>query len=239
VGNVSWLLEHLEKPYFLLADQDDIWEKDKIPALFEAMRRLEEDYGPNAPLVVYSDATLINADDAVTQPSYFKATRTPPRWSENFRNALVMSNAPGCTMLGNRALARAALPIPGEAFMHDWWLLLVAGSLGGVRVVNAPLVRYRQHGSNLVGASIWDARNICSRLASGWTRGRKLIRKTQAQASALLSHCGHAMPSDKRKLCDAWAAMPEQLWITRIRTCLDMGFRKPGMARNGGLMLCG
>ncbi|MDR2726782.1 MAG: glycosyltransferase, partial [Deltaproteobacteria bacterium] len=236
--NVSRLLEDLEKPYFLLADQDDIWEKDKISALFEAMRRLEADHAAGAPLLVYSDAALINTENAVTHPSYFRATRTPPAWSESFRNALVMSNAPGCTMLGNRALAKAALPIPGEAFMHDWWLLLVAGALGGVRAVDAPLVRYRQHGANLMGAAIWGVRSMCSRFASGRARGRGLIRKTQAQAAALLTHCGHAMPSDKRTLCAAWAGMPERFWIKRVRICLEMGFKKPGMARNGGLLVC-
>ena len=36
--------------------------------------------------------------------------------------------------------------------MHDWWLALVASSEGEVIFLKTPLVYYRQHGFNTIGA---------------------------------------------------------------------------------------
>ncbi|MCT2579196.1 MULTISPECIES: glycosyltransferase [unclassified Mesorhizobium] len=83
------------------------------------------------------------------------------RWM-SFRNALVQSIAGGNTMLFNRAardlLAKASART--EFVSHDWWAYLVVTAAGGkVRYEPRPLVRYRQHGANLVGANVsWKAR---------------------------------------------------------------------------------
>jgi GT2 family glycosyltransferase len=151
--NVYWLLDRLETPYFFLADQDDVWKDSKVEAMWEAMQRLEAQHGKDTPLLVYSDASLIDSSGKEIAPSLFEFMGVPPLWSEDLRHALVFSSVAGCTVMGNKALAAAASPIPDGAFMHDWWLLLVAAAVGGVRAVNAPLVGYRQHGRNLLGAA--------------------------------------------------------------------------------------
>lgn len=237
-GNVAWLLSRLQTPYFMLADQDDVWEENKSARLREAMRALEQEHGANAPLLVYSDASLV--DDAGKQlaPSYFAFAGVPPGWGESLRRALVMSPAPGCTMMGNKALAKAALPFPGEIFMHDWWLLLVANALGGVRAVNEPLVRYRQHGANALGAQGFSFRAVLGKCLAGPARVRRNIRLTQRQARSLLIHCGPAMPAEARRLCEAWAAMPGKLWPSRVYDSIAHGFAKPGALRNTVLYLC-
>ena len=84
--------------------------------------------------------------------------RRPP----SFRNALVQSLAGGNTMLFNRAartlLAKASAR--SDFVSHDWWAYLIVTAAGGkVRYEPRPLVRYRQHGANLVGANVsWQAR---------------------------------------------------------------------------------
>jgi hypothetical protein len=52
----------------------------------------------------------------------------------------------------NPALVQLALPIPDEAIMHDWWLSLVASAFGQRHYMAEPLVLYRQHSANAVGA---------------------------------------------------------------------------------------
>lgn len=235
-ANVGWLLNRLDTDYFLLADQDDIWEECKIPALTEAMQRLELRLGRETPLLVYSDASLIDAAGHEFQPSWFAAAGFPPAWSEHLRNALVMSNAMGCTMMGNAALARAALPVPETAFMHDWWLLLVALALGVARVVNAPLVRYRQHGKNTLGADIWRG-NLLRKCIGGLRRSRSNIRQTRIQAEALLQRYGRDMAQERLAMYRAWADRHSS-WPVRVGSCLRLGFRKPGLLRNGAFLLC-
>ena len=36
--------------------------------------------------------------------------------------------------------------------MHDWWLALTATAFGKLIFIDEPLVNYRQHGSNTIGA---------------------------------------------------------------------------------------
>jgi hypothetical protein len=58
----------------------------------------------------------------------------------------------GATLMLRRELAVAAAPFP-DAWLHDEWLAMVAASRGGLDVVDRPLIRYRQHGANQVGAA--------------------------------------------------------------------------------------
>jgi glycosyltransferase involved in cell wall biosynthesis len=229
-ANVAWLLERLDSPYFLLADQDDIWERDKLPKLHSAMHTLEQRHGKDTPLLVWSDACLVDGQGKVLHPSLFAATGLPASWCGEFRHSLVISNAAGCTMLGNLALARAAVPIPSATYMHDWWILLVAQALGHTSVVDEALVRYRQHRGNLLGAGTgWKA--LCAKARNGLAASRRKLASTQLQAQELLQRHGHAMDREKRELCRAWAAMPGLSRHARIRTCLDLGFEKPGLLR--------
>jgi hypothetical protein len=58
----------------------------------------------------------------------------------------------GCTILANRALLRLAEPQPDVVYMHDWWMALCASAGGLLEMVPRPLVHYRQHGGNQIGA---------------------------------------------------------------------------------------
>ena len=78
------------------------------------------------------------------------------RRTPSFRNALVQSLAGGNTMVLNRAARDiVALASRRARFVsHDWWAyLLVTGAGGVVHYSAKPLVRYRQHAQNLVGAN--------------------------------------------------------------------------------------
>jgi hypothetical protein len=60
----------------------------------------------------------------------------------------------GCTIVVNRALLRAALPLP-EVVMHDWWLALCAAVLGEILCCPGATVFYRQHDRNAAGTRWW------------------------------------------------------------------------------------
>ena len=69
-----------------------------------------------------------------------------------FPQVAVSNLVTGCTALFNEALMRAALPVPKKAMMHDWWFAMTATAFGELVFMPAPLVRYRQHSSNTIGA---------------------------------------------------------------------------------------
>ena len=150
-GNVNRLLEATEAPYVALADQDDVWLPHKLEASLALLQHVERSHEGERAVLVHSDLALVDADGASLGCTYLQRQRLCP-----LRTApehLVLTNVvTGCTVLLNRALLNQALPIPAEALMHDWWLALVASRFGQIAFLPDPMVRYRQHGGNVVGA---------------------------------------------------------------------------------------
>ena len=129
-----------EADFYALADQDDVWEPDKLA---RAVARLEGVEGP----ALYCARVMVT--DEQLQPIY---PHELPRRGPSFANALVQNIALGCTVLLNREardLVRGRWP--AECVMHDAWLYLVIAGCGTVVYDEQVVVRYRQHGSNTVG----------------------------------------------------------------------------------------
>lgn len=184
VGNYSKALGLCRGDYVALCDQDDIWLPDKLSFLLDAMRKAEQKYGKNIPVLVHSDLKVIDEKGSLLAHSFLKMQKLKHLDVHPLWGLLVQNFVTGCTVLVNRPLLAAALPIPQAAVMHDWWLALVAAALGIIVFVPEPTVLYRQHSKNVVGAR---------RFYSGKNLGRVLrlkeidndIAKALAQAFAL------------------------------------------------------
>lgn len=139
--------------YYAFADQDDVWEKDKLS---RAIAWLDSVDG-NVPALYCSRTRLVDSSNSVVGLSPL-FTRMPC-----FANALVQSIAGGNTVVFNEAARRLLVEadVTDGVVSHDWWLyLLVTGCGGSVNYDPHPAVRYRQHGNNLVGANgHWRARH--------------------------------------------------------------------------------
>ncbi|MDO9520516.1 MAG: glycosyltransferase family 2 protein [Pseudohongiella sp.] len=136
--------------YVALADQDDIWQPDKLQRCLEAMR-LAESASPDIPVLVHSDLRVVDAHGSEIAPSFMRYQGLDPGRTE-FSSQLISNTITGCTSLMNPGLLKKALPVPAQAVMHDWWLSLVASAFGRLIYVPEQLVEYRQHGSNTLGA---------------------------------------------------------------------------------------
>ena len=136
----------LSSDFYAFADQDDIWEYDKIERATKWLNNLS----PCKPAVYCSRTRNIteNGEFLSLSPRH----STPP----SFSNALVQSIGGGNTMVFNEAalqllvLAGPDVSVPS----HDWWLYIqVSGCGGQVFYDSEPSVNYRQHNSNLIGAN--------------------------------------------------------------------------------------
>ena|GEM_PF-264127 len=189
-----------------LADQDDVWLPDKLARSMQAMEALQAEAGADVPLLVYGDLAVVDEELHEIAPSLMRRQHfTPePDGLAALRVLACMNFAVGCTMLLNRALRDIACPIPTGAVFHDWWLPLACAAAGGrLGYVDAPLLRYRQHGSNVVGAQKYVSWERLQRLRSpAWLSRRIDEAFQQAQLARLLARAG----SDEAALLDGLAA---------------------------------
>lgn len=143
-------LLRLKPAYLMFCDQDDIWEPGKLKLQMGRMAQVEA-LDPAAAVLVHSDLRVVDENNRELAASFLAYQGLESR-RNGFANILASNVVTGCTVLINEALARLAMPIPSGAVMHDWWLALVAAAFGRVEFEPHPLVRYRQHGQNTLGA---------------------------------------------------------------------------------------
>jgi GT2 family glycosyltransferase len=171
-------------PYVALCDQDDLWFPERLATGLCQLQDAETRHGSGTPLLLHSDAQLIDASGHRLAGSLWHSHRcqgTPP----GLVSLAQHNQVTGCTVLMNRALLQRALPIPAAAVFHDSWLALVARHGGELLACPEQLLAHRRHGSNSSdgrgrrGASIrlawqrWQAKQrqrhcFCSRYQLSW-----------------------------------------------------------------------
>lgn len=173
-----------------LCDQDDIWHADRLERGIAALAASGAD-------LVHSDARLVGPDGTTElHRSMFTFERRKKK--PGLSGLLYRNNITGMTTLMRPRLVRLALPFPpqsGVHFYHDLWLGLLASATGGVHLIDAPLVDYRQHQSNVMGA-------IDRSRAKGprWKRPDAMWMRKEATAYALARYLGQ---STYNRLSDA------------------------------------
>ncbi|WP_339377887.1 glycosyltransferase [Calothrix sp. NIES-2100] len=128
-------------------DQDDIWHADKLEILLCKLRSEQA-------LLVHSDLELINSDDQTIHPSTWNFEGRKPE-AATIELLLLRNVVTGCSLLFCSSLLSTILPFPQQnevGWHHDWWVALVAIQMGKIVHIRQPLISYRLHNSNTVGA---------------------------------------------------------------------------------------
>lgn len=143
------LTEDAKCEYISYCDQDDIWEREKIQKLVD---RIEKE---NA-ILCYSDLSIIDENDLLIAKSFKDINkRLKHMYGENlFGYFLRRNSVTGCTMLIESSIAKKAIPFCHDYYVHDHWLALYASMKGKLAYVKEPLIRYRIHANNQIGASM-------------------------------------------------------------------------------------
>lgn len=187
VNSFAALLAASEADYFLLCDQDDVWLPEKIARLKNKIRAMEEEFGRNIPFLVHTDMIVVDRELQSVAKSFWAHERIAvPSLEAPWRTLALQNVVTGCAMIGNAPLRAAAVPLPPEAVVHDWWLALTAACLGKIIRDPEPSVLYRQHGANSLGAVSWAPKSALAWLLtepSGLLNQARLsIRRSRTQA---------------------------------------------------------
>lgn len=148
VKNFELLMEKVESEFFMFADQDDVWQKDKIK---NSIEKLEE---TNCDLV-YTNLEVVNENLDLINKSYWKLKGFEKKIKYNNFESLYLNNyITGCTMLVKSKWLDKILPLPTKSkyILHDYWTALIVSRFGKITCIEEPQVKYRQHISNSIGS---------------------------------------------------------------------------------------
>src|SRR5581483_9694880 len=212
-----------EAEFFAFCDQDDVWDADKV---VRAVRMLP-DAGKVLPGMYCSRVRLVDESLEVCAFSPL-ASRGP-----SFENALVENIAPGCTILLNKPARRlliSRLPNVENIVSYDWWTYLVLAALGHVIYDGQATLEYRQHATNVFGASTGIER---------WWR--RLVRFKESayhlrvfdQAKELLLVFGDSLPAYRRAVLeDFLTAIKSPGVLQRVRYAAGSGVYRQSVIDN-------
>ncbi|MDD5065172.1 MAG: glycosyltransferase family 2 protein [Phycisphaerae bacterium] len=147
VKNFENLLSENSGKYFAFADQDDIWELDKIAILMSAML-VEEQKLPKTAVLVHSDSRMINSNGKIILPSYAAFRGYKFKDQKDVATMISRCGVMGNTILFNDELKKRVLPFHPDVVHHDYWIAVI-NELFGTRVtLSQQLVSYRIHSKN-------------------------------------------------------------------------------------------
>jgi glycosyltransferase involved in cell wall biosynthesis len=142
-----------------LSDQDDVWRSDKLQKIEQAFQN-----EPAAGLV-FSDAEIV---DETLKPlnrrmwdevGFDSHKRKLVRMGRALEVLITGWTVTGATMAFRSEFAKLSLPIPeGIAMIHDGWLALSIATVADVVPIEEPLIKYRQHARQQIGAPLQVAK---------------------------------------------------------------------------------
>jgi len=140
VYNLENALKLAKGDYIFLADQDDVWNENKVQITLEYFNKYN---------VIISDCNLINEEDVEIHPSFFDLNRSKSGFVHNF----IKNSYLGCCIAFDRKILWSILPFPGNIAMHDIWIGLIAELTGKPFFLSEKLVSYRRHSLNFTPTS--------------------------------------------------------------------------------------
>lgn len=144
IGPARSFLELVNKSanakYYALADQDDVWESNKIISAIEKMEKKSE------PCLYISALEIVDENLNKIKTKKVNGNFT-------FEGAIIKNFANGCTQVFNKELRDIIVMYnPKYLIMHDSWITRVCYAIGGNVIIDEnAYIKYRQHSENVVG----------------------------------------------------------------------------------------
>ncbi len=201
------------------SDQDDVWMPEKLARGAAALARV-----PAGRPAMYA-ARQIYTDAGLRRLGISSPARAP-----GFPTALAQNVATGCTVMLSAAAARlVAASHPPAMTYHDWWSYILVTAAGGAFLWDdEPVVLYRQHPHNLVGAP-----------QGAWHRGLAALRRgpgpfmrlLRAHLAALEVDGALITPEARAIVAVLSAALASGRWA-RLRALKTPGLRRQTNVEN-------
>lgn len=155
--------------YLFLADQDDIWKKEKVERVLSVFEEKKC-------MVVIHDAAVVAEDGKeILISSFFEWRNSGAGALKNiWKNTYI-----GCCMAFKRELLDKVIPVPCNIEMHDQWIGVINDlKKGGTYFLPEKYLLYRRHGENASNMSHYGvAKMIRNRFVFVWELGKRIFKK--------------------------------------------------------------
>lgn len=216
-GNFAAAIERCRGDVVVLADQDDVWDPERIAAVLPALATAD---------LVVCDLALIGPNGQDLASTQFERLGLKPAIfiADPMETLLSRNVVTGAGTAFRADLAHRALPMP-DGWLHDEWLAVVAAATGAIDVEPRPLVAYRQHEAQAVGGSV---RGVVQELRHARAHMGRPYLAAQAARSATAATRLHALGASREAAAmmerhDHFArrnALPRRRWA-RARPVLS------------------
>ena len=140
----------------------------------------------------------------------------------------------------NRALADLIKDAPpGLMLMHDWWAGLAAAAFGHIAFVEKPLIKYRQHQNNQLGAVNNRSLSGAIRITRERLKTKKRISVTYTQAESFYQYYKPLLSEENRNTLEKYLDIPRHSKPVRAFKLIRYGFLKQNLLTAvGQLIFC-
>lgn len=150
-------LNYIDDEYIFLSDQDDVWATDKLNYYTNAISNEKPD-------LLFSDASLIDESGQLLEDSFIQKMGLDPELMNH--NGIIFENCvQGATICLSRNLKNSVCDSLqyvniNRVVMHDWYIAIIAKYFFSYKFIDLPLLHYRQHENNEIGANKNITRSI-------------------------------------------------------------------------------
>lgn len=224
--NFMHLLKNSSCNYVMCCDQDDVWLANKISLTLRAM---EENEQGETPVLVHTDLKVVDSNLNVLSESFFEHSNFRKEFHLN--EILIQNFVTGCTMMMNRPMVELMNRIDDcdSILMHDWLASVLATSVGKVVFVDTPMMLYRQHAINSVGAKKYGFALFVTKLKEA--KMKQSLIDTCIQAAEIAAMYQDVLKEDHYTLIHQYGMLWEKNKIQRICFYLKYKVMKKGLPR--------
>jgi len=147
--NFENALNHSTGEIVFICDQDDVWMKDKVRVMCEALKTWQ---------IVVHDAVVTDAQLNVRYPSFFAQYNI----RQGFLRTLLRTRYTGACMAMRREFLEKALPFPDNQNLcpYDYWFAYLGEYSGTLKLLDIPLILYRRHENTALHAGEYSTRSL-------------------------------------------------------------------------------
>lgn len=151
VKEIEFLLQKVETPFYMLADQDDYWLPEKVEKSLETLIKNNAD-------LVFGDLEVVDENLNTIYPSFgdfMLLNRKIHKYLDSYKVNYLYNCVTGCTVLAKRETIQYIIPMPTKSkyLIHDHWISIMVSLNGKLAYMDEKYIKYRQHGNNQVGTN--------------------------------------------------------------------------------------